>query len=141
MAPSIHPPCTPSASCAPIRCHPTPPPCQNPEKCLSTTRRKGVRPCLSAVSILSTRSKAKCSTCAKFGNKSVSDARSSKAVQKYLKVKSKENKLKRNDRLTGQKSYLKYKRKQGRKRSKVECCAGRGHRGRLKTGKGCCEIL
>lgn len=135
MAPSIHPPCAPSASCTPIRCHPTPPPCKNPEKCLKKTISKGIRPCQSAVSIMATRSKAKCGNCGKCkGCKNKKDP-----VQKFLKRKSKENRMKKKDRLTGSHSYLKYTRKKGSKRKSSDCCAGHGHRGRLK--RGCCEIL
>lgn len=139
MAPSMHPPCTPSASCTPIRCHPTPPPCKNPEKCLRKTTSKGIRPCRSAVSIMSTRSRSKCGTCGKFKAK-CSNPRNVKAVEKFLKRKSKEAKMRKKDRLQGKHTYLKYTRKQGSKRSKIDCCAGRGHRGRLKRKK-CCEIL
>lgn len=137
MSPIAHPPCTPSASCTPIRCHPTPPPCQNPEKCLKKTTSKGVRPCRSAVSIMSTRSKAKCSSCGK--SKSASNPRSVAAVEKFLKKKSKEAKMRKKDRLTGSHSYLNYTRRQGSTLSKSECCLGKGHRGRLKKKK--CEIL
>lgn len=138
MAPSTHPPCTPSASCTPIRCHPTPPPCQNPEKCLKKTISKGIRPCQSAVSIMSTRSKSKCASCGKF--KGAANPRNVSAVEKFLKQKSKESKMSKKDRLSGSHTYLNYTRKKGSPRSKNDCCAGKGHRGRLKR-KGCCEIL
>lgn len=138
MAPAIHPPCTPSASCAPVRCHPTPPPCQNPERCLKRTTSKGIRHCQSALSIMRTRSKAKCSNCGRF--KGADNPRNVKQIEKFLKRKSKEAKLRRKDRLTGSHSYIQYVRKQGTPRSKTECCAGKGHRGRVKKKK-CCEIL
>jgi hypothetical protein len=137
MAPAIHPPCTPSASCAPVRCHPTPPPCSNPEKCLKKTISKGIRPCQSAVSIMATRSKTKCSSCGKF--KGAGNPRKVSAVQKFLKRKSKEAKMRKKDRLTGSHTYLKHVRSKGKRRSQTDCCAGRGHRGRVKKGK--CEIL
>ncbi|CAG9561055.1 unnamed protein product [Danaus chrysippus] len=140
MAPAIHPPCTPTASCTPVRCHPTPPPCKNPEKCLKKTTSKGLRPCQSALSIMSTRSKSKCGSCGKFKTKN-SDARSVKSVEKFLKRKSKEAKMQKKDRLTGSKSYENYLRKKGSAKEKTDCCAGKGHRGRLKRGKKCCEIL
>lgn len=139
MAPAIHPPCTPSSSCTPVRCHPTPPPCKNPEKCLKKTISKNKKPCQSALSIMRTRSKAKCASCGKFTCKP-SDARSVAAVDKFLKRKSTEIKMRKKDRLTGSQSYLKYQRKQGTVRSREDCCAGRGHRGRLKR-KGCCTII
>ncbi|CAH2091318.1 unnamed protein product [Euphydryas editha] len=121
MAPSIHPPCTPTASCTPVRCHPTPPPCQNPEKCLKKTTSKGIRPCRSAVSIMATKSKTSCGSCGKFKN-TTSDPRNVKAVEKFLKKKSKEAKMKKKDRLTGSQSYTNYSKKQGSTRSKAECC-------------------
>ncbi|CAG9793767.1 unnamed protein product [Diatraea saccharalis] len=121
MAPSIHPPCTPSASCVPVRCHPSIPPCKNPEKCLKKTISKGVRPCQSAVSIMATRSKTKCSSCGKF--KGAANPRSVPSVQKFLKRKSKESKMRKQDRLTGSNSYTKYKRRQGKRRSSTDCCA------------------
>lgn len=138
MAPALHPPCTPSASCTPVRCHPTPPPCQNPEKCLKKTISKGVRPCRSAVSIMSTKSKSRCSTCGKFRS-STKNPRNVSAVEKFLKRKSRESKMRKKDRLKGSHSYLKYTRGKGSVRSRSSCCAGKGHRGRLKRKK--CVIL
>lgn len=137
MAPSMHPPCVPSASCTPVRCHPTPPPCQNPERCLKKTISKGIRPCQSAVSIMSTRSKSKCANCGKF--KGSSNPRNVSAVERFLKRKSKEIKMRKKDRLSGSHSYLKYTRRKGTPRKSTDCCAGHGHRGRLK--RKCCEIL
>lgn len=134
----MHPPCTPSASCVPVRCHPTPPICKNPEKCLKRTISKNIRPCQSAVSIMSTRSKAKCNKCGKY--KGENNPRNVKAVEKFLKRKSKELKMRKKDRLTGSHSYTKYVRKKGSKRSVTHCCAGKGHRGRVKR-PGKCEIL
>ncbi|CAH0729607.1 unnamed protein product, partial [Brenthis ino] len=110
MAPSTHPPCTPTASCQPIRCHPTPPPCRNPEKCLKKTSSKGLKPCRSAVSIMATRPKASCASCGKFGTKT-SDPRNVKSVEKFLKEKSKEAKMKKKDRLKGTNSYANYMKK------------------------------
>lgn len=134
---TLHPPCTPSASCTPSRCHPLPPPCQNPEKCLRKTVSKGIRPCQSAVSIMATRSKSKCSSCGKSnGGCCASKPNSVAAVDKFLKRKSKESKMRKKDRLTGSHSYLKYTRKKGKPRASTECCAGKGHRGRLK--RRCC---
>ncbi|CAF4866034.1 unnamed protein product [Pieris macdunnoughi] len=138
MAPMSHPPCTPSASCTPIRCHPTPPPCQNPEKCLKKTTSKGIKPCRSAVSIMSTRSKAKCGSCGKLKS---SDPRSVKEVEKFLSRKSKEAKMRKNDQLTGSKSYLNYTKKKGSPRSDADCCLGKGHRGRVSRDRKCCAIL
>ncbi|CAK1556129.1 unnamed protein product [Leptosia nina] len=126
MAPMSHPPCTPSASCIPIRCHPTPPPCQNPEKCLKKTISKGIKPCRSAVSIMATRSKSKCASCGKL--KGASDPRSVKAVEKFLSRKSKEAKMRKNDRLKGSNSYLNYTRKKGSPRSEEACCRGKAAR-------------
>lgn len=140
MAPAIHPPCTPSASCQPVRCHPTPPPCQNPEKCLKKTISKGIKPCRSAVSIMSTRSKLKCASCNKFNSSSTSNPRNVKEVEKFLKRKSKEARMRKRDTLEHTHSYLDYTRKKGTPRSKTDCCAGHGHRGRLKKRK-CCVIL
>lgn len=137
MAPSMHPPCTPSPSCTPIRCHPTPPPCKNPEKCLRKTTSKGIKPCQSAVSIMSTRSKSKCASCGKSGG---ANPRKVSKIQKCLKRKSKEAKMRKKDRICGKHQYLKYQRRKGKPRSSKECCAGKGHRGRLKRKK-CCEIL
>ncbi|CAG4950587.1 unnamed protein product [Colias eurytheme] len=139
MAPMAHPPCTPSASCIPIRCHPTPPPCQNPEKCLKKTTSKGIKPCRSAVSIMATRSKAKCGSCGKM--KGSSDPRNVKAVEKFLKEKSKEAKLRKKDSLTGSRSYVNYAKKKGHPRQESDCCYGKGHRGRVTKGKKCCTIL
>lgn len=132
MAPGIHPPCTPSASCQPPRCHPTPPPCPDPEECLRNTIRAGVAPCRSAVSIMATRSKAKCGGCGKFHDKNAPDPRSEVVVQKYLKRKSKEASLKRRDMLEGSHTYLAYSRSKGTPKASVDCCAGHGHRGRVK---------
>lgn len=140
MSPSMHPPCVPSASCTPVRCHPTPPPCQNPEKCLKKTISKGIRPCLSAVSILAVRSKARCATCGKFQTKN-KDPRKVSNVTKFLKEKSKVTKMKKRDRLKGSHSYLEYTRKKGSIRDSTDCCAGHGHRGRLKKKYRKCEIL
>lgn len=139
MAPNIHPPCTPSASCAPIRCHPTPPPCQNPEKCLKRTISKGIKPCQSAVSILSTRAKTTCKQCGKY--KGSHKPRNVSNIEKFLSVKSKEARMRKRDRLKGTHLYLKYVRRKGSRKSKTDCCAGHGHRGRLKRAGKCCEIL
>lgn len=138
MAPAIHPPCTPQSSCSPMRCHPTPPPCKNPEKCLRKTQSKGVRPCQSAASIMRTRSKSSGGSCSNCP--SCSSTKSNKAVKKFLKRKSKEAKLRKKDRLKGTNKYLKYQRKKGKPRASKVCCEGKGHRGRMKRKK-CCTIL
>lgn len=141
MAPSMHPSCVPSASCQPVRCHPTPPPCQNPEKCLKKTISKGIKPCRSAASIMATRSKTKCNTCGKVKTLSTEKQRVAH-VEKYLKRKSKERKMRKKDRLQGSNTYLKYTRSKGSRKSKIDCCAGHGHRGRLKRPFRCkCVIL
>lgn len=135
-----HPPCVPSASCQPVRCHPAPPPCQNPERCLRRTTSKNIRPCQSALSIMSSRSKASCArSCGKYKG----DPRSVRKVEKYLKRKSRELRMRQRDRLTGGHSYLRYTRRKGTPRAKQACCAGKGHRGRLKRSccSRCCEIL
>lgn len=139
MTPGIHPPCTPSASCQPMRCHPTPPPCQNPSKCLSKTIKKGIKPCKSAVSILATQSKKTCGSCGKFNKQNVKDPRKTATIKKFLKRKSQEGKLKKEDRLTGSHKLLAYTRKQGSAKPDKDCCAGHGHRGRLKKGAGGCK--
>lgn len=87
---------------------------------------------------MATRSKARCTSCGRF--KGSSDPRNVKEIEKFLKKKSKEAKMKKKDRLTGSRSYTKYVRKQGKPRSRSQCCAGKGHRGRVKKKK-CCEIL
>lgn len=89
---------------------------------------------------MATKSKTCCGSCGKFKN-STSDPRNEKAVEKFLKKKSMEAKMKKDDRLTGSQSYTNYSKKQGSTRSKGECCLGKGHRGRLKKEKKCCEIL
>lgn len=147
MAPAIHPPCTPTASCTPQRCHPTPPPCAQPEKCLLSSRKKGLKPCQSAVSIMATKSKSRCSACSKCGGRSRGDPRSTEAVRKYLKDKKKERKLMASDRATGGHRYMDYLRKKNnpsgccKKKKREPCCPGKGHRGVLPKRKGRCTIL
>lgn len=135
MAPTIHPPCTPSPSCAPIRCHPTPPPCPDPEKCLRTTISKRVKPCQSAVSIMQSRPKS-CASLGQYKGPDNKNIKNERAVEEYLKRKSKENEMKRKDRLKGTNTFRQYQKKQGKPRAATQCCAGKGHRGRLKKGIG-----
>lgn len=92
------------------------------------------------MSIMATKAKSTCSSCGKFKTKT-SDPRNVKSVEKFLKQKSKEAKMQKNDRLTGGHSYLDYTKKKGSPRSETECCAGKGHRGRLRRRKKCCTIL
>lgn len=141
MAPEIHPPCTPTASCTPIRCHPTPPPCSRPAKCLRTTSRKNIKPCQSAASIMSTRSKSSCKTCSLSKCNGCRKDYKKKSVDKFLKEKSREAKMKREDRLKGTRKFEKYSKTKGRRRSQTDCCQGKGHRGRVKAPVKCCEIL
>ncbi|XP_063535304.1 keratin-associated protein 9-1-like [Cydia strobilella] len=132
MSPAIHPPCTPSASCAPPRCHPSLPQCSRPEQCLRKTTLAGIRPCRSAASIMATRSRTSCGSCDKFKGQNISNPRKSSLVQKYLNRKSRESRMRSEDRLKGKNSYSEYKRRQGSHRSEEECCAGKGHRGRTR---------
>lgn len=139
MSPAIHPPCTPTAICLEStrrHCHPTGPPCPNPERCLKRSRARRVKPCPSAVSIMETRSKTSCSGCNKFVQKTNS-SRSIAAVERFLMEKRKQARLKEIDATTGTRYYERYMRKKGRVRMEATCCQGKGHRGRLKKKKFC----
>ncbi|XP_049874779.1 uncharacterized protein LOC126372890 [Pectinophora gossypiella] len=132
MAPGIHPPCTPSASCQSPRCHPTPPPCEYPEQCLANTTRNRTKPCQSALSIMATRARrGPCHGCGKFNGENTDNPRKVEVIQEYLARKSYEADLKRYDKLEGTHALLDYQRKIGNQRDQVECCAGKGHRGRV----------
>ncbi|XP_047993824.1 keratin-associated protein 4-6-like [Leguminivora glycinivorella] len=132
MSPAIHPPCTPSASCAPPRCHPSIPPCSRPEECLRKTASAGIEPCRSAASIMATRSKTPCGSCDKFGGQNISNPRKAALIQKYLNRKSRESRKRSQDRLKETHSCSEYQRRQGSQRSQAQCCAGQGHRGRVR---------
>lgn len=135
MAPGIHPPCTPTSSCTPQRCHPTPPPCTQPEKCLERSSKKGSKPCPSAVSILATKSKLKCTDCGKCGGRT-DTKNQKKVIKKYLQTKKKESKMKAEDSRIGTHQYEDYlKKKTGTARYADSCCQGKGHRGVLNAKK------
>lgn len=129
MAPNIHPPCVPSASCTPLRCHPTPPPCARPEECLRQTIKKGVRPCRSAVSIMATRSKGSCTSC---GRSNANNERvKQRKIKEWLRTKKMEDRMRKSDKLHGTHRYTRYMRRKGMMRRSTDCCAGHGHRGRV----------
>ena len=137
MAPSMHPPCVSSPSCQENRCHPRPPICQNPSRCLRKTLSKGKRPCPSAASIMATRPRSECTECGRMKKRRVNTERERREhVKRYLRRKRREARMRRNDALKGTHSYLAYTRKLGARKIEEDCCAGHGHRGRLKR-RGC----
>lgn len=133
MAPSMHPPCVSSPSCQSNRCHPRPPICKTPERCLRKTTSKGTKPCPSAASIMATRARSECTECGRMKRRRLDSERErTEHVKKYLRRKRREAKMRRSDALKGTHSYLKYTRTLGSRKSDNLCCAGHGHRGRLK---------
>lgn len=138
MTPVIHPPCAPTAIClegARRHCHPTGPPCPNPERCLKRCRARRAKPCPSAVSIMKTRSKHNRYR-KKFVNKTNS-ARSVAAVERFLIEKRRQERLKEIDATTGTRYYERYMKKKARVRSEKPFCQGNCHRGRRKKKKYC----
>lgn len=135
----IHPPCTPAPSCQPTpRCHPSLPACSRPERCLRRSRKKGRKPCPSAVSIMHTRARTTCSDCRACKDTYV---RRTRKVRRFLRTKAKESRLKRYDRMHGTRRYEFYRRRQGTKLRRGDpCCQGKGHRGRMQKRR-CCTIL